>query len=314
MTMPPAGWYPDPANSDNIRYWDGQVWTDRVQPKAAPPPPPAPAPPPPSAAPVAGPQQPAAAQPGAQPYGDQPYGDQPYGDQPYGDQQPAPYGYGPQLSDPYGGYGYAPAPAPGQGQAPGRIGPDGQVLSGWWRRVGGFLIDSIIVSIPAAIAAAITTTIITANGGAIFDEAALERLVDSIEEQAPIANSDLFDVVAPGFWTVLFVSGAVWFIASMINGVYLVSRSGQTLGDRAVNTRKVMAGRTVPSVGIALGRWLIPNALFAGIGNIVPFGFLLQFINYLWPLWDNKSRTLHDMMVKTYVERSDLTGPPVSRR
>ena len=46
----------------------------------------------------------------------------------------------------------------------------------------------------------------------------------------------------------------------------------------------------------------------------MPFGFLLQMLNYLWPLWDNRSRTLHDMMVKTYVERSDLSGPPVSRR
>jgi uncharacterized RDD family membrane protein YckC len=216
------------------------------------------------------------------------------------------------LTDPYGGYGYA--LAAGQGQAPGRIGPDGQVLAGWWRRVGGYLIDSLIVSIPAAIAAAIASSIIAANGGAIFDEAALDRLVESIEDQATITNSDVFDIFAPGFWTVLILSGAVWFIASMINGVYLVSRSGQTLGDRAVHTRKVMAGRTVPSVGIALGRWLIPNALFAGIGNIVPFGFLLQFVDYLWPLWDSKSRTLHDMMVKTYVERSDLTGPTVSRR
>lgn len=284
MTMPPAGWYPDPANSDNIRYWDGQAWSDRVQPKVAPAPPPAPAS---TAAPMTEPQQAVG---------------------------PVTFGYGPapQLTDPYGGYG--PAPVPVSGQPAARTGPDGQVLAGWWRRVGGYLIDNIIVSIPATIAAVIAISVITSSGGAIFDEAAFDRLVESLEAGASITNADAFDIVAPGFWTVLLVSGAVWFIASMINGVYLVSRSGQTLGDRAVNTRKVMAGRTVPTTGVALGRWLIPNAIFAGIGNIVPFGFLLQMLNYLWPLWDNRSRTLHDMMVKTYVERSDLSGPPVSRR
>lgn len=288
VTMPPAGWYPDPASDENIRFWDGQAWTDRVQPKAAPPPPTAPAaavPPP-----VVPPTQP---------------WDAAYG---YGP------GSGPQLADPYGGYGYAQAPGvPSAGAIPGRIGPDGQVLAGWWRRVGGYLIDGLVVGIPAAIASAIAVSIIAAGGGAVFDQAAWDRFVAMVEDGVTPTNADLFEILAPGFWTVLIVSGVVWFIASMINGVYLVSRSGQTLGDRAVNVRKVMAGRTVPTLGIALGRWLIPNVLFAGIGNLVPFGFVLYYGNYLWPLWDAKSRTLHDMMVKTYVERADLVGPPVSR-
>lgn len=31
-TSAPAGWYRDPAGSSNVRYWDGQQWTNRLRP------------------------------------------------------------------------------------------------------------------------------------------------------------------------------------------------------------------------------------------------------------------------------------------
>lgn len=36
----PAGWYPDPMNAGQMRYWDGGAWTEQVSAPAAPPPPP----------------------------------------------------------------------------------------------------------------------------------------------------------------------------------------------------------------------------------------------------------------------------------
>ena len=32
MTTPAAGWYPDPASSDDVRWWTGAAWTQHVQP------------------------------------------------------------------------------------------------------------------------------------------------------------------------------------------------------------------------------------------------------------------------------------------
>ena len=34
-----SGWYPDPADAQRVRWWDGSRWTDHTQPVASPPPP-----------------------------------------------------------------------------------------------------------------------------------------------------------------------------------------------------------------------------------------------------------------------------------
>ena len=43
-----AGWYPDPEQAGQLRYWDGATWTEQRQARAVTPPPPPGAMPPPS--------------------------------------------------------------------------------------------------------------------------------------------------------------------------------------------------------------------------------------------------------------------------
>ncbi|MDT0203414.1 DUF2510 domain-containing protein [Nocardioides sp. AE5] len=83
MSNTPAGWYPD-ANGQ-IRWWDGNQWTEQVQPSSAPP-----GQPPAQQQPQSGAQQQWGDTAAGPAYGQQQYGQQQYGQQQYG--QPGPYG------------------------------------------------------------------------------------------------------------------------------------------------------------------------------------------------------------------------------
>ncbi|RIJ70160.1 DUF2510 domain-containing protein, partial [Nakamurella silvestris] len=69
----PANWYPDPAGSPNVRWWDGTSWTEHLRPAPEP---------------VAAPAQSAAPAQHQQTQHQQTPGQQ-YGQQQYGQQNPA---------------------------------------------------------------------------------------------------------------------------------------------------------------------------------------------------------------------------------
>ena len=165
-----AGWYDDPENSENLRYFDGVLWTSHTTPRTSPSAgqstiglaeqkaaqqaaqqaPAAAAPTQevpqrrPSSCPTAQ-QRPASGQrppvrPAAAPaaYGQQP----PYGQQqPYGQYPPAPQ-YGPPGYPPQGAYNQMP---PAYATALGvKTTPDGVPLASYGQRVGAWFIDFVI--------------------------------------------------------------------------------------------------------------------------------------------------------------------------
>ncbi len=76
--------------------------------------------------------------------------------------------------------------------------------------------------------------------------------------------------------------------------------NGQTLGKQIVGIRVVLESGEPFTYGTgALREFAIKNLLFGTVG-----GFLLgipTLLNYLWPLWDDENRALHDMLASTRV-------------
>jgi uncharacterized RDD family membrane protein YckC len=146
-------------------------------------------------------------------------------------------------------------------------------LADYGLRLGGWLLDFLIVSLGAsalllALGMFRRTTTQTANG-----------LSD--------AHGVSFSLSPAG--TLLWVAIVLIYVTVMIG------TRGQTIGMMATKIKAVRAGDG-SSVGYlrALGRGVIEFALLAVL-------FIPWVIDMLWPIWDHQNRTLHDLITGTVV-------------
>lgn len=176
-----------------------------------------------------------------------------------------------------GGYYYPPgSPPPGQwGGSPGYGAPQGypgaSPYASYWARVGGFLIDAVIVGVISL----------------IYDIPA-----HAFRNQTTIDNGTStvhFNFNAGGILVPLLIS--------VLYAGFLIGGRGQTLGMMAARIRAV-DGSTGQLIGFwrAVGRDLFERLL----------GFLLAIpllIDLLFPAWDPRRQTLHDKVTNTVVVR-----------
>jgi uncharacterized RDD family membrane protein YckC len=178
--------------------------------------------------------------------------------------------------------GYTSPPPPGAGGPPrpaaiAAPGPAaGQyVLSGWWRRAGAQIIDGLIV----AIGGTILLVAITAPFSAGF------------------FASDEVGIVSLIFGFLLAV--VCFAIVALLYAPALMARTnGKTLGRQATGIRVVRADGGPITFGFAMLREVVVKALLFGILGSITFG-LANLLDYLWPLWDEENRALHDFIVNT---------------
>jgi uncharacterized RDD family membrane protein YckC len=183
--------------------------------------------------------------------------------------------------------GYTSPPPPGAGGLPSQE-PFGAPaaghwqLAGWWRRVAAHLLDGVVIGIGALILLVLLGAILGGSGFLIGDATGIAGLILGL---------------------------VLWFaaiaVAALFYAPWMMARTnGQTLGRMAVGTRVVRPDGKPIDFGFAMLREVVVKWLVFGLllGSIT--AGIAVVIDYLWPLWDEENRALHDLLVNTRTIRT----------
>jgi uncharacterized RDD family membrane protein YckC len=156
-------------------------------------------------------------------------------------------------------------------EAPPQHGP----FASWGRRAAAWLLDLLILLVPAAVAIALLTNAL-------------------IDTDAAIVTWILSVLLS---FLVLFVLFVIYGPLTMVRRG---GRNGQTLGKQLVGIRVVREDGRPVDFGTAVLREAVLKQLALGIASsvvpVVPF-----LVDYLWPLIDDRNQALHDLVVSTLV-------------
>ncbi len=192
---------------------------------------------------------------------------------PYG-QQPPPYGQYPQQPPygQYGGGGYAPVPE--------YVPP--APFAGWWSRVAALLVDGAL---------AVLLTVVPVVVGTLVLAEATETTTTSLDETtSEIVNGGQF---ALGLGLVV--------LGFLVGLVFQIWNQGIRQGQRGQSLGKQLLGITV--VDMRTGE---PQGAGKGVLRYILLAILANacFLDLLWPLWDAKKQTWHDMIVSSVVVKA----------
>jgi uncharacterized RDD family membrane protein YckC len=198
-------------------------------------------------------------------------------------------------STPPGGYPPYPGyPPPGYGSGPTPWGPaPGLAYAGFWRRFGGYLIDSLIFAVPVLILVFV-----------IFGST-ISPWITAVNNAAQ-NNQPTPQLVLPTNGLVTFA--VLDAVAALLYFGVLVSGWGSTVGQRAVGVRVVCQEDTASA--LPLGRAVLRAivwwgaallSLVTGLGTIAELAVLLAL---LWVGWDPRKQGLHDKLGGALVLRS----------
>jgi len=186
------------------------------------------------------------------------------------------------------------------GPAPGPTTPDGVPLSGWWRRVGAYIIDSLLVGV--------VTLLVTLRQQLRLQED-LNELMRRFQDEGERSSEppdlgaffrDYFDIALP----IIILSGITGFVGWAVYSLVMLRFKGATVGKMAVGIAVRLRERPgqLPWSTI-LVRVLTQHGVL--LTALVPILYLaliwFPYLDGLWASWDNKKQTLHDKVARTNV-------------
>lgn len=211
---------------------------------------------------------------------ERPDSEQPGTSPPAGPQSPAGPPTAPQApGGPEAAPGYGGAVPPGGWQQPiARQGNEawvGRPLASWGSRVGAQLLDWLILLVPSAILIALVVGVF-------------------------LAGSDVGGVITAIIAFLLYIVVALFYAPVLM--ARQGEHNGKTWGKQILGITVIRDNGQQIDLGFAfLRQFVVINLLFGFVGGF--FAGIPTLVDYLWPLWDDENRCLHDMVVSTHVVR-----------
>lgn len=277
MDLRPSGWYDDPDSPDQLRYWDGVVWTEHVASKR----------PTPSAGssgtygtqgghgssgPISEPAAGSSAQQWAEYQARQAFGEH------RGERTGSSAGFGRDARR-----------------------RDGTVLAGWWRRVGAFYLDTILVSL-------VCLPLTWSRYQSL--SAQLDQLVEQFANAA--ATGAVAPQIPPEMMSDASFIGVVQTVAYILFEVFFLTRRGVTPGRfvTRIRVRRVDADEPL-DLATASRRTIVKNVsnLLGGVPLVSFFASVFQIVDFGFPLWDKRRQAIHDKAATSEVVRLERTTP-----
>lgn len=265
MDERPSGWYDDPDDPDQLRYFDGILWSDRRTPKH---------------------------KPGLDRARNE-FEETP-DPEPAAQARPDP-GWSARPGTPAAG-------TPGRQAEPPPTTPEGQRLSGWWRRFAGWFIDWVLVSIIGTLCALpwMGTWLNAVN-------AWVDRVVEADRNGQSMPQMPQSVAQLPAAWALSIV------VVFAVYDIGLTSWRGRTLGKLITRTsvRRVDEAEP-PSLNDAALRFLVKGlyAILSVVPAVGALGTFFMIVDGLWPLNNRLRQALHDKAGRTIVVIGPVTPGP----
>lgn len=269
-----SGWYDDPRDPSQLRYWDGILWTDRTMPKLRP-----------------GLDHVGEARPVTH------HEEPPRRD---GDPRTYPAHWGPESAGRDGGMFPG---QPFQGHAPrmhqgaGTVGQPSGVLRRFW----AYLLDAVIVGVPVTLAML------------PFLQSWVQKFQDFIDEASTAAsNGEQIPTVPDDLTSPPIALALALFVARVLYDTLMTSTRGATLGKMALGIRVAPVEETDPHTPqrLPIARSAV-RALVKALPDLLGLvavlsavAGLLQIAILLWALSNRLRQGLDDLAARSVVRRT----------